>query len=386
MKIQSYILLVISSCFYFFTACSSNPTPETDSPQEPEAPEHIVVNIPSADRPTDMALIYHGYKSRPAWTAADLQPYIFRENNGKIEWLFDGFLFLEIYAEINGTEYDYGIANGNKIAPGKSEWENLLQKTFAEGKGPDGIEQTLDSLVQLGIQPPYKRQVMFCLPNPQIQCKNWGILNGRKLDFHKTADRLLAVKWYVERILKEWETKDYHYIQLAGFYWLHEQIDTHSLEDGTIIEDAQLIKEVQAYLKSLGYPLIWIPYYGAAGVDRWKELGFDIAYQQPNYFFSLESPINIITGAIGIAKKYNMSLEMEFDDRVTDPAYGKRFYTYLEEFEKAGAWNDFPIAYYEGGGAWLRMNKSYSPEMKKMVKALGDILVQRNGKFSVIKK
>ena len=370
----------------FFTACGSDSADDIDIPDEPEVPEHIVADVPSADRPTDMALIYHGYTSRPAWTASDMQPYIYREKEGKIEWLFDGFLFLEIYGNVNGTEYDYGIESHGRKAPGKLEWEDLLKKTFADGKGPDGIEQVLDSLVQLGIQPPYKRQVMFGLPNPQLQCKNWGLLNGRRLDFKKTSDRLLAVKWYVEKVLDEWKKKDYKYIQLSGFYWLHEQIDTHWLEDGTVVEDAELVKSVQAYLSEQGYPLTWIPYLGAAGVDRWKELGFDIAYQQPNYFFDLGTGIWAIEQGIATAKKYNMSLEMEFDDRVSDPAYGERFFTYLEEFEKAGAWNDFPIAYYEGGGAWLRMTKSYNPELQKMVKSLGDILVNRSGKFTTIRK
>lgn len=334
--------------------------------------------IPSADRATDMALMYHGYRTRPAFDASDMKYYVYRENNGKIEWLFDGFLFIEIYAENNGQMYDYGIANGNKLAARKVEWEDLLQKTFAVGKGPDAIEEVLDSLAQQNIVPPYKRKIMFALPNPQTMCIDWGELDGKKMNFSRLEHRQKAVKWYINRILEEWNKKDYRYIDLAGFYWLHEQIDTQYNDD-------VLVKEVQLYLNKLGYPLTWIPYYGAEGVDRWKELGFDIAYQQPNYFFSLESPIDIITGAIGIAKKYNMSLEMEFDDRVTDPAYGERFFTYLSEFEKAGAWNDFPIAYYEGGGAWLRMSQSEDPEVQKMVKSLGDILVKRNGKFSKIK-
>ena len=90
--------------------------------------------------------------------------------------------------------------------------------------------------------------------------------------------------------------------------------------------------------------------------------------------------------AINTAEKYDMSLEMEFDDNVSKPLYRDKFYTYLREFEKSGAWDKFPVAYYEGGGAWLRMSQSSDPEMQKMVKAMGDILVKRKEKLSTIIK
>ena len=89
MKIKQGLIYV--SCLLLFTTCGSDPVTNILSPEEPETPEHITANILSADRPTDMVLIYHGYKNRPAWTASDMKPYIFRTNDGKTEWLFDGF-------------------------------------------------------------------------------------------------------------------------------------------------------------------------------------------------------------------------------------------------------------------------------------------------------
>lgn len=373
-------ILFLSLGIFVFVACGSKRTSQ-DAVSGKKSKKHIVAKIPSADRATDLALIYMGYKNRPAWNTSDMKPYIFRNNDGKVEWLFDGFLFLEIYGNVPGREKEYAfdIESHGRIPAGKFEWNYLLEKTFADGVGPDAIEATIDSLVQLGIKPPYKRKVMFALPNPQVQCKNWGELNGKIPNFDNVEDRLEAVKWYVSRIFEEWGKKDYKYIDIAGFYWLHEQIDSKYKDD-------ILIKDVQAYLNSIGYPLTWIPYYGAAGADRWNEMGFDIAYQQPNYFFNAKSPITIITGAIEFARKHDMSLEMEFDDRIKDPVFRERFYTYLDQFEKAGAWDYFPIAYYEGGGAWLRMYRSEDPEVQKAYNALADILVKRSGKFSKIKK
>lgn len=327
--------------------------------------------IPELGRPADLVLIYDGFYNRPKYTPNEMRHYIYRDNNGKVEWLFDGFLFLEIYARTGNTQYDYCIASHGRLSARKTEWEYLLDATFADGRGPDAIEATIDSLVKAGVKLPYKREIVFSLPNPQAQCKDWGELNGRKMDFTLTADRLEAVKWYVAQIEKRWKAKNYKYLRLSGFYWVHEQIDKQYGDD-------VLIKEVQAHLGKAGYPLIWIPYNGAPGVDaNWRSLGFDIAYQQPNYFFGDNTSVELMHKAINTAAKYNMSLEMEFDDNVAKPLYQEKFYKYLEEFGKTGAWKTFPIAYYEGGGAWLRMCSSSDPEMKKMVKALGDILVER---------
>lgn len=361
MKFSFVVLTIIFSAFMF--SCSETKKEQTE--------------VPSAKGVTDMALIYHTYKNRPKWTPNEMKYYLFRENEGKTEWLFDGFLFLEIYATINGINYDYGIANGDKIAPGKTEWEVLINETFADNRGPNAIEAVLDSLVQNGQVPPYKRQVMFCIPNPQHGQKNWGAVDGKTLDFDKPEDRLTAANWYIDQILEIWNKKEYKYIEFAGFYWLHETIDFDFGDD-------KLIKSVQNILKEKNIDLCWIPYYGAEGADKWKEFGFNIAYQQPNYFFDPKSPIEIITGALDFAQKHNLSLEMEFDGRVEQEIYRERFYTYLNEFEKAGAWENKPVAYYQGSDAWLKMAKSNDSEMQKMYKTLGDILAKRNGKFSKI--
>ena len=342
-------------------------------------PKDQIIEIPSADGITDMVLIYHTYNSRPRWTPEQLKHYLYRENDDKIEWLFDGFLFLEIYATIDGVNYDYGIANNDKIAPGKKEWEILIKETFDKRRGPNALEIVLDSMVQKGYAPPYKRQVMFCIPNPQYGQNNWGNLNGENLNFSKSEDRLIAVNWYIDRILEEWNKKEYKYIEFAGFYWLHETIDFQYGDD-------ELIKGVQNILKEKNINLCWIPYYGADGADKWRDFGFNIAYQQPNYFFDTKSPKEIITGALDFAYKYNLALEMEFDDRIEQPVYRERFYTYLDEFEKSGIWDNKPVAYYQGSDAWLKMATSDDIEIRKMYKTLGDILVKRNGKFSVIRE
>ncbi|MDR2954156.1 MAG: DUF4855 domain-containing protein [Prevotella sp.] len=376
--IKYYIVLFLSILAVSTYSCSSGDDDIVPPPDDDDELPKVEVNIPSAKGITDLALIYHTYVSRPKWTSGQIKHYIFRENNNKIEWLFDGFLFLEIYAKVNGTEYDYGIPTYGRGSPTKSVWEYLLSETFADKRGPNALEIVLDSLAQKEHIPPYKRQVVFGIPNPHYGQKDWGLLNGKALNFNKPEDRLTAACWYVDRVLEEWKKRDYKHLDFAGFYWLHETID------GAPNNDEDLIKAVAEYLKTKNTDLCWIPYYGAAGANRWGDFGFNIAYQQPNYFFDTNSPITILTGALDYAKRYNLALEMEFDDRVSQPAYMERYYTYIDEFEKAGVWNEKPVAYYDGGGAWYRMSISKISTMKEMHKALSDILVKRNRKFSTI--
>ncbi|MDE5595604.1 MAG: DUF4855 domain-containing protein [Muribaculaceae bacterium] len=44
----------------------------------------------------DLALIYQGGSQRIPWTEDQIEPYVVHKfGNGKKDWLFDGFLFLE---------------------------------------------------------------------------------------------------------------------------------------------------------------------------------------------------------------------------------------------------------------------------------------------------
>jgi len=375
-------LLFISlslSIFFFSTvlyACGDSSSPVV-LPEE----EEPIKEVPSAKGITDMALIYHTYEDRPKWVSGELNPFLFRQENNKLEWLFDGFLFLEIYLKKDGLFYDYGIALDGRTPPKKTEWQYLLDETFSKGRGPNALEISLDSLALKGHYPPYKRQVMFAIPNPQYGQKNWGMVDGKSLDFTKHSDRLIAAKWYVDELLKIWDNNKYKHLDFAGFYWLHETID------GAPNNDAALIKDVAAYLKTKDIDMCWIPYNWAEGVEQWREYGFSITYQQPNYFFDLNSELWILERAINFAKEQGLALEMEFDDRLlSNRGYLARYHTYIDEFEKGGVWRDKPVAYYHGTAAWLKMSRSLDPDIKLAFKKLADILVERQGKFSTIIK
>jgi hypothetical protein len=313
---------------------------------------------------SDLMLIYHGATQRPLWTANQLKPYLYRENSGKTEWLFDGFLFLEIFDSIQKYDYDPGF--GHRTA-GKEQWEWLLNRYFAQQKGPDALETLLDSLSQKGKTPVRQRQVVLSIPCPVNGFTEWGELNGKKLNFNNPDDQVQAACWFIDEALKKWNAKNYKHIKLNGFYWVHEDA----------VQSDEAIPFVKKYLETKNYQLLWIPYWGAKGKGEWEKLGFDFAWQQPNYFFETNIPKQRLTDACLFSKEHKMGLEMEFDERVAQPEFRARFYDYVNSFSENKVWEQYSVAYYEGGGVWMQMVNSNDPEMKKMVDTLGNIVVER---------
>ncbi|RKO73401.1 DUF4855 domain-containing protein [Sphingobacterium puteale] len=360
-------ILSAISIFIFLVSCGKdNPSLPTKEEEKPVKE----VNLPVASRISDLALIYHGGSGRIPYTPDQMKHYVFRNNAGKPEFLYDSFLFLEIYTTINGQLFDFGVEGEGRKVPGKSEWTWLLDETFAKDRGPDAIERTIDSLVQLGYAPPTKRKVVFAIPNPIFGNKSWGMIDNRSMDLSKLEDRFKTASWYVNQVEERWKKKNYKYIELVGYYWLHETIDTFNQDD-------LLVDQVGTLVKGMKRDFIWVPYYGAQRAHEWKEQGFTKAYQQPNYFFDLNSPMSILTGAIDFALRYNMELEFEYDGRVNQDSYRQKYYDYIEKFEEKGVWKDKQVAYYDGGGAWYSMSISKDANMKGMVKSLGDIIVKR---------
>ena len=328
--------------------------------------------VPDTPEILNFVQIYHGYERRPAWHADQIKHYVFRERNGKPEWLFDGFLFLEIYARFNGRNYDYGATQPGKLPPGKAEWEHMVCKTFEEGRGPDGLEVTLDSLATAGFVPPTKRKVVFSIPNPIYGIRNWGSIGDEALDFHNPDDRAKAIEWYVSRVLEECAKKNYRHLEFGGFYWVHEQIDSRNQDD-------VMLKTVTGRLNAKNIRSYWLPHFGAEGVERWRELGFSYAYQQPGYFFVPTAPERL-ERTVARTRKLGIGIMMEFDGRAIDTPdpYRRMYYDYIEAFRKGGVWDDGqPVNFYDGGDCWLRFATSGDPEVGKMYDTLSDIIVER---------
>jgi hypothetical protein len=296
-----------------------------------------------------------------------MKPYIYKTDTNGFHWLFDGFLFLEIFDKNQKLEWDPGF--GYKTAA-KEQWEWLLDRYFGKGKGPDALESVLDSLAKIGKKPLRPRRVVISIPDPVFGYTEWGEINGNKLDFNKSEDQVAAACWFIDRVAEKWNEKGYKHIKLDGFYWVHEAAG----------KDFAIIPEVKKYLVSKSKKLYWIPYWKAERSDMWNELGFDCAYQQPNYFFNKEVSDQRLDDACNFGKLHGMGMELEFDNNVAKPEGRKKYYDYINSFEANNVWTERRVAYYEGGGAWLKMSQSEDPEMMKMVEVLSSILIRRQEK------
>lgn len=316
---------------------------------------------------SDLVLIYHGSTHRPDWNVNDLRPYVYNVGESGFHWLFDGFLFLEIFDNKRGYEWDPGF--GHKTA-GREQWEWLLDRYFGQDKGPDALETILDSLSRNGKTPVRTRSVVISIPCPVAGFKEWGEINGKKMDFNKNEDQIEAARWFVDMAIEKWNEKNYGHIQLEGFYWVHEAAG----------KDFAIIPEVKKYIREKDMKLYWIPYWNAERADLWSSLGFDLAYQQPNYFFNTQIPYQRLDDACKFADQHGMGMEMEFDNNIAKPEIRTRFYDYINSFETNGIWANRPVAYYEGGGAWLKMSQSSDPEIIKMMETLSGIIIKRQEK------
>lgn len=346
----------ITSCQKSMQATTATAPTEMGKPKPPEKlPPYYI---------SDLALIYQGGTHRLPWTSTHLKPFVFRTPTTGFEWLFDGFLFIEFKDNLG---YEYAEGYGQQPA-GKAQWLWLLQRNFEDGKAIKALNGMLDSLSAQGKTPERKRKVVLTLPEPIRSTANWGELNGRQLNFAVAADRVAACQWFIDTAMTMWNAANLQHLELMGFYWVAEH------NTGA----AEILPSVSAKIHERNKRFYWIPYYGADGAGSWQSMGFDIAYQQPNYFFDLNSPYSILTGAIRYAQQHSMALEMEFDNRlITDAGYQKKYTDYINEFEKAGAWRNLPVAYYEGGGGWYEMSLQTDPTVTGLFKRLAEIISTR---------
>lgn len=296
----------------------------------------------------DTVLIYQGGSGRLPWTADEFRPYVSYADprDGREKWLFDGFLFIEFRDQ--GRTFSADEGNGKWLPADKNEWLKLLNKNFEPGHGVPALEQCCAETAKRLGAPLRPRQVILTLPEPVDNFTNWGELNGRTMDFSVLADRVAACEWHISQALDRWRALAPRHLTLAGFYFVPESIG-HS--------NPQLLPVIAQKIHDRGLKFFWIPYWRAKHAADWRALGFDLASQQPNYFFHPQLPESHLQTTCDFARAHGMGLEMEFDDRLIRQAavYAPRFESYLGAFASSGARDSASISYYEGGGTILHL-------------------------------
>ncbi len=313
-----------------------------------------------------MGLLYNGYygdkdwtlsKNKGDWNKQRILPNIaYVDKQGEPQdWLFDSVLILGTYAD--GGQRGFGAVDASEKA-NKADWQWYLDKTIKQNgeQNSDLFElnaATAEVAQKLG-DPNHKTKVVLMIPDPGAYQVGFGEVNGENLNFHvgqvgnnkSVVNRVKAIEWYIDEALKMFEEAEFSHLEFSGFYWLEEQIDTH-------ITGPKVVSMVSDYIHKQENDLkfFWIPHTLAYKKFMWNDVGMDVVNLQPNYFFEELDPYRL-QAAADMAKRYGMSLELEFDDRmINDAVFRKRFIEYLNMGASTGLMTDGFNAYYQGNNA-----------------------------------
>ncbi|MGM0711530.1 DUF4855 domain-containing protein [Brevibacillus parabrevis] len=277
------------------------------------------------------------------WECTDFLPLLFHTDpaTGLTDGvMFTDFLFLAL-GILNQSGEGRFLARHDKAPANWNEWLRYMDELFL-------CDRNLDALCQaVRCSPLSRTNVWIALPYPNPQV------------FGDDECRIQAVVDWMCLFLERWATKPWQdCLSLKGFYWLQESL----YFQGPEYDDRRVIQAVNAAIhscKMVGQPLrsIWIPYQQAAGWNEWSQLGFDLAFLQPNAYFN---PKKSLDAAAVASYDQQMGVEIEFDLGVT---YDQDKRARLLEYLRAGAAGgtdrqgqsygpfqyDSPLAWYTGG-------------------------------------
>lgn len=341
-----------------------------------------------APRFADITLVGAFHREPYDWTAERFAPHVsYVDTAGTEHWLFEGFLFLESHDIFKGRNF---AVEPRGLSADRSSWEDLLERWV----GPDGYVKALDDAAAAVAErigaPARKRGVILMMPDPvrfaefadkESATDYWGEVDGRRLDFAATADQLAAWRWFIDTARERMAALKLRYTELSGFYILSESLH---LPDGETDFDRInwqhknweiLIPAIAEYLHGMHEGLYWIPYFLAPGHKVWKELGFDQAWIQPNWYWDLRAEgRHPFEKTVEAMRRYDLGMELEFEfSMVSDvmrvvgtgpdgsgnpaftledvPALQDRFRNYMREFRENGFYGTAPIALYSGSDA-----------------------------------
>lgn len=377
-KTTTYQLLVFA-IFFIFIACSKSVAddilpPPPDKEEEDNSKYGWEKNRTSLLENNDMVLLYAGGSHRPYhWDEQYVEPYVtYKDESGKEHWMFDSFLFLEIYSAEDITfATGYKDSSGQPLKPAKKQdWERLIDHYFQSRLCIGALEKSIESAKKRIGEPTEKRKIVIGIPEPIKSQKNWGSVreHGTMLDFSRINDRITACEWYIDYAREKFNEMNFKNIELAGFYWIAE----------TASDTKEILSDLSSYLNKLKYSFVWIPYNGAHGAFDWKRLTFNYAYYQPNYFFNDKREISWLNKACEDAVRNDMDMEIEFDDRVLERyGWGYRLDDYMNAFKEYGIWENRKIAYYQGGTTVYNLSKSKIKKEKELYHRFGKFVIER---------
>ena len=319
--------------------------------------------------PTRWILVYAGGVGRPSYSMHDFVHMMtaLDTNGTPVKWLMTGAMFLDIRAASGRGFATWAIkprANG-------ADWEAYVDSLL----GANGVITRLDSAVGLAeanigaLGHPYPVVVMIPYPDP---AEDSLIFQGVTYQPSRAGDRLSLVHAYVEDVRSEFNKRHYRHVALQAFYWLDEAIPN--------AVDRVFLPSLSAAIHKEGFQFYWIPYYRSPGSDRWRSLGFDQAWYQPNYFFHLDVGMLRVDSAMRTADSLGLGIELEFDGRLlTSQVFASRLTPYIATLRLHPNLLARPIAVYDGGGGLRELAVTKDPRTRSIYEDLVAVLTSDSG-------
>jgi hypothetical protein len=327
--------------------------------------------VPRKTKARDLVLIYGaGTEIGQQWDYYAFHPYVVYKNTlNQYDWMFDGFLLLELNDEWN---YSFTVGHGDPTKPAqKANWNTLLDKYFATGRSLHALDQAIDDATWSAGQPPSKRKIVIGIPEPlKAVGINWGMVDGVWLNFQNDAHRTIACKWFIDQVESRFNSANFRHLVLDGFYWIGEDVG-----------DAQNVTaDVSSYLSTKNYCFTWIPWWQSPGYDHPQDFGFSDTYLQPNYYFYSNVPYSRLQDACNKAYANGTYLEAEFDDNVLYYApYRTKMNEYLDVFASNNVFTSMKMTYYQSQSTILKLftQKDYHPPLDTLYRKFCEIVTAR---------
>ncbi len=284
----------------------------------------------------DIILAYHN-EAHPRKVDDLLCEAAYLDKDGNIlDTMFDGFLFL-----MSGGFPSKAGGTGGSMEYKKSDMDWLLETLFNEGENILALEETVGIVKKaLNLPDDYKVKYYVSLYYPSNSTFEDIDGDGRIENMGNFAGKAKVIEWWIDQFEAKRATYSFENIEFCGYYWYNESM---------VNESKNMTKRIADHVRSYGSQMFWIPYFGATGIQDWREYGLDVACLQPNYAFHLDVPDSRVVTAANLAKCYGMCLEIEMAESCyTDSRYREKYYEYLKQGAKMGYMTEATHMYYMG--------------------------------------
>jgi hypothetical protein len=392
--------LVATLLLAMLSRCTEKEYQAAISPEEPKPPVIIPTPKPPVSEITDMVLIYGGsaHRNFMTWDKEHFTPYVsYKDRSGQEHWLFDGFLLIEFVLGDTPNGANSALLTENSANEGrpatKQDWNALINYMFTPAKSVAALNECVAAAEQRLGTSDTKRKVVVSIPVPimagtgtkysNLPADYWGSVNSKKLNFLNQDDRVTACTWYIDEVIRRFKEGQYAHLELAGFYWTQEGT---RLPVGFKTETENLIKNVADVLKKRNLSFNWIPCWNneiRPPYYDWKNLKFDQAYLQPNYFFDVNLPYRRLIDACDVVKEYDLDLELEFDSNVFVSGANRAYqlYDYMKAFREESMLPIKKIAYYQGTDVFWQLSRKTEPEDKELMYSFCEFVWEHQSKY-----